>query len=114
MTISGIGAGPLAQAVPAFQSSTQKQPTKIEEAASQFEALLVAQLLRQYRESAASDSGDDSGNHLMGFAEEQLAQVLSAQGGLGIARMASASLVPPVAAHPSVPASDQPAKLHEE
>jgi Rod binding domain-containing protein len=80
---------------------------KIEEAASQFEALLVAQMLRQIRESGGSE--EQSGNHLMGFAEEQLAQVLSAQGGLGIAGMASASLIPASPRH-AASGADQPVK----
>lgn len=82
----------LATTIPAGEASSRKDsPEKIQEAATQFEALLVAQMLRQVREAGSGgltgDSSDKSGDHLMGFAEEQLAQVLSANGGLGIARM---------------------------
>jgi Rod binding domain-containing protein len=105
---------------PEDRQARKEDSEKIREAATQFEALLVAQMLRQVREAGSGgltgDSEDKSGEHLMGFAEEQLAQVLSANGGLGIARMAAASLVQqpaPVPSQPSAasPAHSQPAKL---
>jgi Rod binding domain-containing protein len=76
----------------------------VQQAANQFEALLLAQLLRQVREAGALESDDESGNHLKAFAEEQLAEAISAQGGLGFARMAVLSL-DIQSARPSQPAT---------
>jgi flagellar protein FlgJ len=63
----------------------------LEEAAGQFEALLLAQMLRHMRETSAEGwmgTGDDqAGQQMMGVAEEQLAQALASSGGLGLARI---------------------------
>ena len=63
----------------------------IQDAARQFEALLLAQLLRAARE-AESDGWLGTGEGqaascAMGLAEEQFAQALAAQGGLGLASL---------------------------
>jgi Rod binding domain-containing protein len=64
---------------------------RIADAARDFEALLISQLLRSARQS---DSGgwlgsgeDDSAAPALEYAEEQLAGALSARGGLGLAQM---------------------------
>ncbi|HTP85650.1 MAG TPA: hypothetical protein VMJ34_01830 [Bryobacteraceae bacterium] len=64
-------------------------PHKTRDAAEQFEALLVGQMLRQVRESASNDGDDDAGANstFLEVAEEQLAQAIAARGGLGIATM---------------------------
>jgi Rod binding domain-containing protein len=65
-------------------------PDKIHHAAQQFESLLISQILK----TAHSDSegwlgtGDDqAGSSAMAIAEEQLAQSLSARGGLGLSSL---------------------------
>ena len=64
-------------------------PAKIEDAARQFEALLVGQLIRSAR--AAGSEGwlgtgeDQTASSVMELAEEQFAQALTSQGGLGLA-----------------------------
>ncbi len=72
----------------------------IHKAASQFEALFVAQMLRSARESASSNS-DDSNSAIHDIAEEQLAQALAEGGGLGLARTIESSFtaaIPPAQA----------------
>ncbi len=63
---------------------------KIAKAASDFEALFVAQMLRSAREAGAGGFGngdaDQSSGAMMEMAEDQLAQALSSGGGLGLAR----------------------------
>jgi Rod binding domain-containing protein len=63
---------------------------KIAKAASEFEALFVAQMLRSAREAGAgafgNSEGDQSSGAMMEMAEDQLAQALSSGGGLGLAR----------------------------
>jgi flagellar protein FlgJ len=63
---------------------------KIAGAASQFEALLIGEMLKSVRESSddgwlggGSDSGAESA---YGIAENQLAQTISQHGGLGLAK----------------------------
>jgi flagellar protein FlgJ len=69
----------------------KSDPAAIREAARQFEALLLAQMLRAAREAGADGwlgTGEDSAaSCAAGLAEEQFAQALSAQGGLGLANL---------------------------
>ena len=69
----------------------KNDPAAIMDAARQFEALLLAQMLRAAREAEAGGwlgSGEDqAASSAMGLAEEQFAQALSAQGGLGLASL---------------------------
>ena len=69
----------------------KSNPGKIENAARQFESLLIAQILRSMHESGSAGwlgSGDDqSGESAMALAEEQFAQALSSRGGLGLSRL---------------------------
>jgi len=68
---------------------------KLKSAVGQFEALLIAQMLKNMREADGEGwlgtGSDASGAHLIGLAEEQMAQALSAQGGLGLAQFAADS-----------------------
>jgi Rod binding domain-containing protein len=63
----------------------------VKEAATQFESLLVAQLLKTMRESGGDGwlgTGEDqAGATMMQLAEEHLSQVLAQQGGLGLANL---------------------------
>jgi Rod binding domain-containing protein len=69
--------------------------TKSADAAQQFEALLIGQLLRA---SHSEDSGwfgsggDSTSGQATAIAEEFLARALASKGGLGIARMVSDGL----------------------
>ncbi len=74
----------------------KEDPQKIENAAQQFESLLLAQILKSMREAGSGGwlgGGDDqAAAPALELAEEQFAQALSAQGGLGLAKMISDSL----------------------
>lgn len=79
----------------AGQHVVQSNSVKTAEAASQFEALLIASMLKASREAGASWLGageDGAGTSAMSYAEEHLAQVLASQGGLGIAAAVVAGL----------------------
>lgn len=79
--------------VPAgLEKAGKDDPGKVREAAQQFEALLLGQILRSARESAGGWSGDASGDCATDFAEQQFAQLLSKQGGLGLASLIAAGL----------------------
>lgn len=63
-------------------------PAKIHQAAQQFESLLMSQLLKTAHDDSDGWLGtgdDDTASAAMGIAQEQLAQAMSARGGLGLA-----------------------------
>jgi Rod binding domain-containing protein len=68
-----------------------KNPTKLAEAAKQFEALMITQMMKSAREASGSgwlNEGDETGEDTAtGMAEEQFAQALARSGGLGLAKM---------------------------
>ena len=74
------GAGPLAKT---------SDPGKIQKGAQQFEALLIGQILHS---AHTGDSGwlgtdDSSDSCATDFAEEQLADTIAQQGGLGLSKL---------------------------
>lgn len=72
-------------------ATSGRDPEKVKSAAQQFEALLIGQMLKAVRESSDSDGwmGTATGaeDSVMDYAEQQLASVLSAKGGLGLATL---------------------------
>jgi Rod binding domain-containing protein len=79
------------------QDTPQDTPEKIRKAATDFEALLIAQMLKSARESGGgmtgdSDEQDETNSTMLELGEQQLAQALSASGGFGIATMVIAGL----------------------
>ena len=89
-------------------------PQKIRESAGQFEALLIGQMLRQVRESGSGgwmgEGEDQAGANMMGLAEEQLAQALASQGGLGLASLVARGLSAPRGLEAAPPASSSRAE----
>lgn len=90
--INGISQG--AQAAREAQGSApgrDNDPERVHEAAKQFESLLLTQMLRSVREAGSAGwlgTGEDqAGGSAMELGEEQLAQALAEQGGLGLARL---------------------------
>jgi flagellar protein FlgJ len=84
MTTTPIGGGAR------FDPANKPDP-KIADAASQFEALLLTEMLKSVRDSGSGDwmgdSDDQSGTSLAEMAQEQFAQALSKSGGLGFSKM---------------------------
>jgi Rod binding domain-containing protein len=72
-------------------SALSHPPHQIRDAAQQFEALILAQLLANARADSESDSCSDT---MRDFAEQQVAAMLSASGGLGLARLIERGLSP--------------------
>ncbi len=84
-------------ALPASAATTTKAdtPEKVRDAAQQFEALLIGQILRSARQSGSawfSDGEDPSGEVATDYAEQQFAAVLAQNGGLGLADMIAKGL----------------------
>jgi Rod binding domain-containing protein len=70
---------------------------KIRKGATDFEALLLTQMLRSAREAGGmtltgDDDGSDANSSLLDLGEQQFAQALAASGGLGIAKMVVSGL----------------------
>ncbi len=83
--------------MPAGAAATGKAdtPEKVRDAAQQFEALLIGQILRSARQDGSgwlSDGEDPSGEVATDYAEQQFATVLSQKGGLGLADMIAKGL----------------------
>ena len=73
----------------------RNDPARVKDAACQFESLLIGQLMKSMRESSGgwlSDDDDPAGATATDMAEEQFAQALARQGGLGLARMVVSGL----------------------
>ncbi|HUB77919.1 MAG TPA: hypothetical protein VMB03_03935 [Bryobacteraceae bacterium] len=70
-------------------------PDKILNAAKQFESLLVAQMMKSMQDSEGGwlGTGDDqSSSAAMEYGQEAFAQAVSANGGLGLAKMVADGL----------------------
>ena len=87
--LSPISPSPL----PADQS--KDSPAKFHDAASQFEALLIGQMMQSMRESEGGWMGaddDDAGSSAMEYAQGMFAQALASRGGLGLADLVAQGL----------------------
>jgi Rod binding domain-containing protein len=92
MTDFAIPSTPFPTAAP---SAAGRDPDKAHDAAQQFEALLMGQILRSARQSATGWLGadeDSSAECATDFAEQQFSAVLAQQGGLGLATLISNGL----------------------
>ena len=69
-------------------------PAKIQDAAQQFEALLLGQILETVsKDGGWLGSGEDSASSCAnGFAQEQLAALMAKQGGFGLSRLIAEGL----------------------
>jgi Rod binding domain-containing protein len=79
-----------AAATTALSTKGGDSKEKVQEAARQFEALLIGQMLKSTRESEGGWMGtgdDEAGSSAMEYAQEMFAQALSARGGLGLATL---------------------------
>jgi flagellar protein FlgJ len=65
----------------------QAKPSKVQDAAQQFEALMIGQMLRSVREAAEDQDSDSSGETMMDLADQQLSKLLARNGGMGLAQM---------------------------
>ncbi len=75
----------LSSVAPATIGAATPTPTKVEGAAKQFEALMIAQMLRTARED--TEDGDSSSSTMLDLADQQFSQVLANNGGLGLAKL---------------------------
>lgn len=79
----------------AISDIPQTLPGKIGDAAKQFEGLLLGQMLKSAREAASDDDDDDSETRTMfDVADQQFAQAMANNGGIGLAQLAVEGLSP--------------------
>lgn len=74
----------LSSVTPASMEAAAPQ-TKVQGAAKQFEALMIAQMLRTARED--TEDGNSSSSTMLDVADQQFSQVLANNGGLGLATL---------------------------
>lgn len=96
MSIEAISSAP--NAISPSTAESKNSPAKILDAAKQFEALLMGQMLKSMHEAEGGwlGTGDDpSSGSAMEYAQEMFAQSLSANGGLGLASLLAKGLEQP-------------------
>ncbi len=93
--MSPLGLAPAMPAAAGGHAKKGDDPAKVHDAAEQFEALLIGQILRSVRENGGGwlGSGNDSSSDCATeYAEQQFASSLAKQGGLGLAELISQGL----------------------
>jgi len=107
---------PTLSAAGAPKPAKSDDPAKVRDAARQFEALLIGQILHSARESGTGwlgAPGDSSSDCATDFAEQQFAAVMAQAGGLGIAHMVERGLKapsPPTERSSPAPGSQHPGR----
>jgi len=77
---------PVSSAMP-MADVARALPAKIEGAAKQFEALMIAQMLRSVREENEDEQDDSTAGTMLDVADQQFSQVLAGNGGVGLATL---------------------------
>jgi Rod binding domain-containing protein len=78
---------------PPVHDTSKNSPARIGKAATDFEALLLGQMLKSAREGLEGDDDEkDPNSTMIEFGEQQFAQALAGSGGFGIAKMVVAGL----------------------
>ena len=93
--MSQMGVTPIKPLAAGGHAKKADDPAKVRDAAQQFEALLIGQILRSVRESGGGwlgSGGGSSSDCATEFAEQHFAATLAQQGGLGLADMISKGL----------------------
>ncbi len=84
-------ASPVNLGAPLPPPPPEPKPKNAAEAAKQFEALLIAQMLRSAREAAGLDQ-DSTSETMFDVAGQEFAKMIANNGGLGLAKMIATSL----------------------
>jgi Rod binding domain-containing protein len=98
VSMKAVLSGPIIPTAFADGLAKKGTPAKIRQAATDFEALLLAQMLKSAREASGSgltgDGGDDSdaNSTMIELGEQQFAQALASSGGFGMAKIVATGL----------------------
>ena len=90
MPVENVVLSSLTRTMHLLGEKPKDDPAKIRKSATDFEAVLLNQLMRTARGDAADD--DQANSSLKELGEQQFAQALASSGGLGIAKMVVAGL----------------------
>ncbi len=98
MSIGALVVPSLDRTLQPVRETAQDSPARIRKSGTDFEALLLGQMLRSAREAGgggltgAGDDENDANSTMIELGEQQFAQALAGSGGLGIAKMVVAGL----------------------
>jgi Rod binding domain-containing protein len=84
---------------------TDKKPAKLADAAHQFEALMINELLKAAdsdKQTWLGDDADDASETALGMAQTQLAQAMASHGGFGLASTIERAMTKPAAVNPAI------------
>ena len=91
MAIAPVFTSSLTPAALPGGSEKTDSPARIRQSATDFEALLLAQILKSTREASGggliADEDSQENSTMVELGEQQFAQALASSGGLGIAKM---------------------------
>lgn len=76
----------------AISDVPQPTPRRVADAAKQFEGLMLGQMLKSARDAASEDDDDSSERTMLDVADQQFAQVMANNGGIGLAQLAAKGL----------------------
>jgi Rod binding domain-containing protein len=83
----------ISQTMHTVHATFKDSPARIAHAATDFEALLLGQMLKSAREAGEGDDDEkDPNSTMIEYGEQQFAQTLASSGGFGIAKMVVAGL----------------------
>jgi Rod binding domain-containing protein len=95
--LAGVPAGGIAGQE--ISGHRKNDPAKLVEAAKQFEALLLGEMLKSMREASGAGwlgaEEDAAGDSAIALAQEQFAQALAQNGGLGLSKLVADGLLLP-------------------
>jgi flagellar protein FlgJ len=83
---------------PGMAAPAKDSPAKVKQAAQQFEALLIGQMMKSMHDSEGGWLGtgdDESASSVMEYGQEVFAQSMAANGGLGLANLVAKGLQKP-------------------
>jgi flagellar protein FlgJ len=93
MSLEAAVVSPIGQTVQTVHATSKDSPARIAHAATDFEALLLGQMLKAAREAGEGDDDEkDPNSTMIEYGEQQFAQTLASSGGFGIAKMVVAGL----------------------
>ena len=90
MPVESVAVSSLTRTIHSLGEKPKDDPAKIRKSATDFEAMLLNQLMSAARLDAGDE--DQANSSLKELGEQQFAQALASSGGLGIAKMVVAGL----------------------
>lgn len=70
-----------------LSTMTQVKPSRVQDSAQQFEALMIGQMLRSVHEASQDTDSDTPGETMLDLANQQFSTLLAKNGGMGLAKM---------------------------